>query len=164
MNMLFEATIGDAFWVRPRVQSFRRAIALAVRPDEAWPIARNLTALWKRTAYSFAHVLAWWFRSERASGRLEYIPDPEGPLDFWCSPETTLERGGGDCDDLAVLGASIILSAGWPGRVVVGTHEGQGHAWVEGRDERGWFLLEATNGDLLRNWRPRAYVPNPYIR
>lgn len=161
--MLIAASLGEAFWVRPRVESFRRAIALAVRPHEARPIARRLLTIWGLSRRSFGHVLACWFRSQFESGALRYIPDPEGPLDFWCSPKTTLERGGGDCDDLAVLGASILRASGMTGRVVVGTHDGDGHAWVEGRDERGSFLLEATSGDLARTWRPSAYVPNPDI-
>jgi hypothetical protein len=32
-----------------------------------------------------------------------------------------------------------------------------GHAWVEGHDEHGWFLLEATNGSLSRNTLPNDY-------
>jgi hypothetical protein len=155
--------LGDAFWVRPRVDSFRRAIIATVRPHEARPIARGLMAVWRQTSASFGQVLSWWFRSQFAAGALRYIPDPVGPLDFWCSPETTLERGGGDCDDLAVMGASILPAAGWPGRIVVGTYGRQGHAWVEGFDERGWFLLEATTGGLFRHRRPVAYRPDPRI-
>jgi hypothetical protein len=161
--MITTIGMGDAFWVRPRVDSFRKAIVLAVRPGEARPIALRLTALWLVNQLAFADVLGWWFRSRFQSGALAYIPDPEGPLDFWCSPETTLYRGGGDCDDLAVLAASILIAAGFAGKLVVGAYHGEGHAWVEGRDERGAFLFEATSGDIFRGRAPRAYVPNPLI-
>jgi len=33
----------------------------------------------------------------------------------------------------------------------------EGHAWIEGTDEHGWFLLEATNGSLSRNALPNEY-------
>lgn len=38
-----------------------------------------------------------------------------------------------------------------------------GHAWVEGRDERGWFMIEATSGGLFRRCRPIDYVPQLYL-
>lgn len=161
--MLIGSSIGASYWVRPRVASFRRAIALAVRPHEARPIARDLLAIAGRTGCPFGDLLAGWFRAQFEFGTLRYIADPEGPLDFWSSPKTTLERGGGDCDDMAVLGASILRAAGLVGRVVVGTLGGAGHAWTEGCDDQGPFLLEATNGDLCRWQRPIGYLPNPAI-
>lgn len=33
----------------------------------------------------------------------------------------------------------------------------EGHAWVEGEDEQGWFLLEATNGSITRGSLPNDY-------
>jgi transglutaminase-like putative cysteine protease len=161
--MLTLDNIGEAYWVRPRVGSFQLAIALAVRPEEATHISGPLQLLQESMNLSFAAVLSLWFRAQRASGWLRYIPDPDGPLDFWCSPETTLERGGGDCDDLAVLAASILQAAGMRANVIVGTFQGVGHAWVEAFDERGWFLFEATIGAFFRKRRPRTYVRNPYI-
>jgi hypothetical protein len=64
---------------------------------------------------------------------------------------------------MAVLGASILRASGQIGRVVVGTLGGVGHAWTEGCDDQGPFLLEATNGELFRWYRPADYLPNPAI-
>lgn len=116
--------------------------------------------------HSFAAEIARWFRTGFRDGTLRYIPDPARPLgyDYWCSPAATLERGGGDCDDLAILGASLLLAGGVDAWVVVGTiHQGgriDGHAWIEGIDERGGFLIEATSGGLVRNRRPPQYRAN----
>jgi len=95
-----------------------------------------------------------------AEGRLRYIDDP-AHCDAWCSPAVTLERGGGDCDDLAILAASLLEAAGLVSWVVTGfvqTEDGPaGHAWVEGHDEDGrGYLLEATTGDIYLG-RPDPY-------
>lgn len=92
---------------------------------------------------------------------LRYAPDLYG-RDVWCSPAITVKRGGGDCDDLAILAASLLIAAGIDAGVAVGTICGVGgvcggHAWVEGTDERGWFLLEATTGDVFRTAQSRYH-------
>jgi len=95
------------------------------------------------------------------TGDLAYRHDPPG-CDRWCSPHTTLydHEGKGDCDDLTILGASILLATGVDAAVAVGHLCGPvlcgGHAWVEGVDEHGPFLLESTNGQLHRD-RPARY-------
>jgi len=96
-----------------------------------------------------------------AVGDLCYITDPRA-CDRWCAPAETLRRGGGDCDDFAILGVSLLRALGVPAFVIVGrTCDGSGcawHAWVEGRDRRGRFHLEATSGALVRGpWRPAGY-------
>ena len=157
------SAMGECVWVRPLVESFRRAIERVVRPAEAEGLAIHLEEVWCCTPLTFASVVGWWLIQARKAGRLIYIPDPAGPLDFWCSPKSTARRGGGDCDDLAVFAASTLLAAGRPTTVVVGTLFGSGHAWCEGYDEAGWFLLEATSGDVHRWSRPIGYEPNPAL-
>jgi hypothetical protein len=73
-----------------------------VRPDEVVGLASYLEEIWGGTPLAFAKIVGWWLVQARKTGRI-YIPDPEGPLDFWCSPKSTARRGGGDCDALAVL-------------------------------------------------------------
>jgi hypothetical protein len=80
---------------------------------------------------------------------LRYEPDPP-TFDRWCSPASTLRKRAGDCDDLALLGLSLILAAGGRGEFVIGTHVGTGHAWVQGSDELGDFRFEATTGEVDR--------------
>jgi transglutaminase-like putative cysteine protease len=138
-----------------------QAIRELVRP---WEVAH----LWlprrphRSPRPSTADEVAAWFRWMFRVGKIRYIPDLAGP-DIWCSPSATLEREGGDCDDLSILAASSIESRNH--RLVVNIAIGNlctdlgciGHAWVEGIDEDGWFLLEATSGELFRRKRPRDY-------
>jgi transglutaminase-like putative cysteine protease len=95
---------------------------------------------------------------------------------LWVSPTQTLQRGGGDCDDLSSLALSLLYAMGLRSAdMLVGTYCGgqlcDGHAWAEGRDRSGHFLLETTNGTLLRGvpeWgRAQAglrHVPNEQAR
>ncbi len=110
--------------------------------------------------HSFVGSVAAWIQMQLQIGELAYFPDPPH-YDRWCPPSKTLHVGGGDCDDFAILAVSILRAGGVEASVIAGKlHEGGragGHAWVEGYDERGWFLLEATQGVLVRGARPPAY-------
>jgi transglutaminase-like putative cysteine protease len=126
-----------------------------VRPDEVMhlvvPCCRPAWRTWPEE-------VARWLRSEMAAGRLTYFADALDPFgrDEWCSPSETLRRGGGDCDDHAVLALSLLRADGTPAWIVVGTWFGEGHAWVEGSDDRGFFHLEAVRGEI-RRYRPAGY-------
>lgn len=122
-----------------------------LRPRQQTPLDRN---------YSRAGALSNWFQNQFRIGKFRYIADPPD-CDQWGRPSHTLQRGGGDCDDLAILGATLCRAMNVPMAVVVGrlcNRRGcEGHAWIEGTDEHGWFLLEATNGSLSRNALPNEY-------
>lgn len=154
--------LGRCLQFRPGIISQSRAIRALVAPEEMADLLVVCDAGRLPLGYSFAHAVARWLAHHLASGALTYIPDPEGELDVWCSPWATRARGGGDCDDLAILVASFLLAGGIDAHVVVGSlvHGGSrvGHAWVEGVDRFGAFMIEATSGDLART-RPRTYVP-----
>lgn len=111
--------------------------------------------------------MAAWFRQQYRTGALSYIKDP--PIgDYWRSPTMTLRDGGGDCDDTAVLGCSMLLvtAESWATIVIgtVGLWFPEGHAWVEGIDEGGPFLLETTSGELIRAIkRPAKYKAHRYV-
>ena len=136
------------------------AIRQFVQPDDV----AHLIYQKQRTPFDWNHSragsLSNWFKNRFAIGKLRYIPDPTD-CDQWGRPSHTLARGGGDCDDLAILGASLCRAMKVPMAVVVGRvcnrRTCEGHAWVEGEDEHGWFLLEATNGNLFRNGLPSDY-------
>jgi len=51
---------------------------------------------------------------ESFSGKASYIKDPMTSRDYVQYPSETLARRGGDCDDLAVCYASLLMSAGIP--------------------------------------------------
>lgn len=133
------------------VGSFQKAARELISPHEVPP---HLT----QEAHS-AESLGAWIKEARRSGALQFIPDPKGSLDRWCTPSATLARGGGDCDDLAVLCVSVLRAAGLRAWVVVGWRGRESHAWVEGHDERGAFLLEATSGEV---WGLKGARPAPY--
>ena len=144
-----------------------RAARALVRPSEVRDLFHSVPNFLLPPDYSVAGTVAQWLRGSFARGSLRYRPDPPG-TDIWCSPAATRRAGGGDCDDLAILGASMIAYAGAAPQVAIGYHcDGRscsGHAWVEGHDGQGWFLLEGTSGQLYRFFRPQGYALKQLIQ
>ncbi|MCA9680129.1 MAG: hypothetical protein H6708_27670 [Kofleriaceae bacterium] len=142
------------------------AIQDLVRPDDVIHLFRR-PLRHPVIQHALANRVAGWMQRAFRRGALRYIPDPEG-CDMWCPPALTLQRRGGDCDDLAILAASVVLAGGGDCDVIVGHFcDGrgcQGHAWVEGVDERGAFLLEATTGALYRDQVPAGYISHLILR
>lgn len=125
-----------------------RAVRSLVRGDEVARLARALDPR------DLAWAAAGWLRACRATGALRYAADPPG-ADVWRSPACTLRDGGGDCEDFAILAAAMLADV-IEGEVdvVVGLYDLEPHAWVEGRDRAGYFLLEATRGELYDRPNP----------
>lgn len=137
------------------VQARSDAIRDWVQPSEVGGIVRAF-ALRRAGVDLVAQDLKQTF----AAGTLRYFADPPF-ADVWRSPADTLQLGGGDCDDLGIFALSILLGLRINAYAAIGYFvdafgNRQGHLWIEGQDERGFFLLEATSGDLLRR-RPRNY-------
>lgn len=136
------------------------AIRQYVRPEDVAHLIQTVPAYALPRGFTRAGNIAEFLRACLACGSLRYIPDPKS-CDRWGRPHETLRRGGGDCDDLAIFAASMCRAMGVSMAVVVGTHcSGRacdGHAWVEGEDEAGAFLIEATSGRLYRHVRPAEY-------
>jgi hypothetical protein len=105
--------------------------------------------------------------------RIHYVEDmrEQTQPDFWQFPAETIVRKRGDCEDCAVLLASLLIAAGispFCVRVVLGTvkerRESCFHAWPIYKDESGvWRILEATLDVVPSEWpsadalaRPRA--------
>ena len=131
---------------------WRRALSILIRPYEVANLLRIVPISRLSKNFSFVKNVANWVNKN-----LEYIPDPDR-CELPLSPAETINRGGGDCEDLAGVAVSLLIAGNIPCRIVLGLYSGIGHAWVEGRDNRGWFLLEATTGQLYRRRRPRNYV------
>jgi hypothetical protein len=108
-------------------------------------------------------VLPIWWTSVNGVARnlthLVYQADPPD-CDRWCSPAETIDRGGGDCDDLSIFAASCLLH---DPALTVHVVIGDGHMWVEGRDRLGGFLLECTTGTIHRGRRLRGYEPQARV-
>ena len=139
--------------VAPNTVAWQQGIRALLRPSEARALALRALTL-HRVGVPTANAVG------RALAGLVYIPDP-GTADLWQSPAATLEHGGGDCEDLSIVAASALTALGVPVDVVIGdVWNGVAwsrHAWVEGDDGQGPFLLEATAGRVFRNTRPSSY-------
>lgn len=77
--------------------------------------------------------------------RITYMLDPDG-VEMVRSPEKTLERLSGDCDDKATLVAALLLSIGHPVRLaaVGGTPGELTHVFAETKIGSRWFAVETT--------------------
>jgi len=112
-------------------------------------------------------VSNWMCMALNVHRTLRYIPDPKG-CDFWSRPAVTLQRRGGDCDDLGILNGTLCRALGLYAEFVVGmlSHNGveRGvHLWVEGQDARGrFFFMEATTGQHM-HVRPADYKPYYFL-
>jgi len=70
-------------------------------------------------------ILEWY------QNNIAYYCDPDGQ-DYWQEPHLTLEGKGGDCDDHALLFASMVLSIGGKARIVVSAKNSkEAHAFCE---------------------------------
>lgn len=78
--------------------------------------------------------------------RVKYMHDFITKIDdIWqTSPETYVKMTG-DCEDHAILLADWMIKLGYDARVVTGTWDGDGHAWVVLYKDGKEYLLEATN-------------------
>jgi len=131
------------------------AIQELLAPAEVAHLFRRATPAMVRRGWTSVNAVA------QITRNLAYIPDPP-TCDLWGSPAYTLgrRRQGGDCDDIAILGQSALMldpgTRSWVMTGLVQTLRGwAGHAWVEGCDREGWFLLE--HGHVQRGARPGSY-------
>lgn len=92
---------------------------------------------------------------------VRYTMDPEG-VESLQTPLDTLEYKHGDCDDQALLVATLLLAAGYKPRFVVFAFDGPGefaHVYTEVLLGRHWYGLETTEGDKPMGWRPETDFP-----
>lgn len=89
-----------------------------------------------------------WMPHQVLTMRLKYQLDKDnfaGYQEIWLSSYEVFQRGRGDCEDHAIALADWLIDMGQDARVVTGTHDGGGHAWVVVIRDTGTFLLEATS-------------------
>lgn len=95
---------------------------------------------------------------------IRYTMDIDG-VETLKDPVTTLGSGMGDCDDKALLAASLLISIGHPSRFVAIGFNGANsyeHVYVETRIGTRWVPVETTeNVDL--GWSPQG-VTSTMIR
>lgn len=139
--------------VGPDDTSRLTAVQRLVRPNEVQDLISRPSQPSLHLAFStFPERTAAWLEGQLRCQALRYLPDPP-TRDIWQSPGFTRRRHGGDCEDLALLVVSLLTHENIPSYLVTGTINHVGHAWVEGTDERGWFMIEATAGTFSRGYR-----------
>ena len=121
----------------------RRAyrVLLNIHPGAASQ-AVSLVPVWNSDA-SVWRLHAW------MQHNIGYTPDGDGK-DVWQVPDDTLQRGVGDCEDQALLLASMILAVAPDAdkprvRVVFGTQGRSGHATVAWCGDGGWYNADPTS-------------------
>ncbi len=72
-----------------------------------------------------------------------------GVVEKWSYPDT----GRGDCEDYVLLKRRMLIQAGWPREAllitVVREKNGDGHAVLTVKTDKGEFILDNQNGDIL---------------
>lgn len=88
-------------------------------------------------------------KSISVANQIEYVSDFEahGVNNYWQTPEETLKRKTGDCEDHAILLAYYIKKSyvEYEPKIIIGTIEDIGHAWVKWNG----YYYEATTGKRL---------------
>lgn len=76
---------------------------------------------------------------------IRYVKDIDG-IETIATPEKTLEIGQGDCDDMAVLAATMLASIGHPARFIAVGFNGRplSHVYVETKLGNQWIPMEVT--------------------
>ncbi|MFT5387140.1 MAG: hypothetical protein ACI9F2_000154 [Lysobacterales bacterium] len=88
-----------------------------------------------------------WVPLMALSARVQYMRDDVVDVnnDVWQTSVETYFEQWGDCEDHAVFLADWLMELGYDARVVIGTVDAQGHAWVVLYQDDKEYLLEATN-------------------
>jgi predicted transglutaminase-like cysteine proteinase len=82
--------------------------------------------------------------------------DHWGMIDRWNYPDD----GYGDCEDYALLKRRMLMQAGWPRQAllitVVRDHNGDGHAVLTVKTDKGEFILDNQTQEILL-WSETGY-------
>ncbi|WP_043320182.1 transglutaminase domain-containing protein [Microbulbifer sp. HZ11] len=99
-------------------------------------------------------------RKEYQYDHLQYA----GLADIWQTSRQAYYQKRGDCEDHAILLADWLINLGVDARVALGTHQGEGHAWVVAIVDNTEYLLEATSKRRQSSWQamPLAALAEGY--
>lgn len=106
-------------------------------------------------------------RAAEAAALLDYVKtavrytrDPV-ELELLTPPEKLIQVGHGDCDDMAILLASLLRAIGIKSRFALISTRRSGpyqHIFVEAQTSRGWMALDPTVKEKPPGWSPPGYV------
>ena len=117
-----------------RIRDAALQISSSVRPDARTGMAdmRNFDAI--------ADAVYNWIVQ-----RIHYVRDPNG-IERLQTPDATLKLRTGDCDDMVILGASLLESVGIPTRIkLIGEKRGQyTHIYMEYLAKGEWVPFDPT--------------------
>jgi hypothetical protein len=90
--------------------------------------------------------------------------DQYGVDEVWQNSAQSYVNLRGDCEDHAILLADWLIEQGVDARVVLGSYQGGGHAWVIAFVDGKSFLLEATSKRVGKTWShyPLASLTKDY--
>lgn len=139
-------------WISPPDSQEIREVIENLEKEGKMPTSRKKSDFDERAGAVWKYV----------ADNITYRHDETGQhiADFWQFPHETLALGAGDCEDCALLLATLLLASGispFCVRVVLGslTPEGGGkvhHAWPIYKDEKGcWRVLESTVDSVPKN-------------
>lgn len=103
----------------------------------------------------------------RAVNRLvRYVPDEQnyGAMDVWATPDMTLARRKGDCEDYAILKMAALKEAGVPLKdmsvvVVRDIQRNQYHAVLAIKTADGYLVLDSLSDKVASDRDILAYTP-----
>ncbi len=108
-----------------------------------------------------------WLPLLALSLRVRYVRDDAviKDIDIWQTSVQTYALMRGDCEDQAILLADWMIGLGHDARVVVGTANGEGHAWVVLFEDNKEYLLESTSKASRRRFPLVSFHPEyiPYF-
>jgi len=103
-----------------------------------------------------------WGEIERVNNWVNDTIKPLTDLEHWGVPErwNYPDDGYGDCEDYVLLKRKMLMQAGWPRQAllitVVRDKRGDGHAVLTVRTDKGEFILDNQNEEILL-WSETGY-------
>lgn len=110
-----------------------------------------------------ANAMQIWLK---ALSRVQYKFDIDqyGRPDIWQRARETWSLRHGDCEDSSLVLADWLRANGFDAKVVLGEHDGEGHAWVVLHMDGHDYLLESTGGrGNYHRTPPRAAADPMYV-
>jgi predicted transglutaminase-like cysteine proteinase len=160
------ASLGNSATTMPQDRASYAAVGEATRAPIGWvefcaeykgecntrPSAPRDVVLTAKAWADMVKVNAW------VNDAIEPITDQDhwGVVERWNYPDD----GKGDCEDYVLLKRRMLMQAGWPREAllitVVRDKKGDGHAVLTVKTNRGEFILDNQEGEILA-WNKTGY-------